>query len=68
MDIQMPELDGASATKRILQQRPDCQILAMTANLTTSDIQEYKTIGFIDVVPKPFRLFELVDILDRHLS
>jgi DNA-binding NarL/FixJ family response regulator len=37
MDVRMPVLDGISATERLKQQRPDCQVLM----LTTFDDDEY---------------------------
>jgi DNA-binding NarL/FixJ family response regulator len=37
MDIRMPELDGIEATRRLLQDRPETRVLA----LTTFDLDEY---------------------------
>jgi DNA-binding NarL/FixJ family response regulator len=37
MDIRMPELDGLSATRRLIAERPDLRVLA----LTTFDLDEY---------------------------
>ncbi|MEJ2750896.1 MAG: response regulator transcription factor, partial [Anaerolineae bacterium] len=37
MDVRMPVMDGVTATARIRQQHPDCQVLM----LTTFDDEEY---------------------------
>ena len=37
MDIRMPELDGLSATRRLIAEQPDLRVLA----LTTFDLDEY---------------------------
>lgn len=62
MDIQMPELDGLSATKEIIQKygnqnRPI--IIAMTANAMSGVREEYLNAGMDDYISKPFKLEDL---------
>lgn len=62
MDIQMPELDGLSATQEILQtfankHRP--VIIAMTANAMSGVREQYLNAGMDDYISKPFKLKDL---------
>jgi len=55
MDMQMPEMDGISATKKIIQQHPNCHptIIAMTANVLAHDKQKCFEAGMVDFIAKP---------------
>lgn len=57
MDIQMPEMDGYEATRRIRAlSRPDARtipIVAMTANAFSEDIEKALAAGMDDVSTKP---------------
>ena len=62
MDIQMPELDGLSATQQILQDfgdRPRPVIIAMTANAMSGVREQYLNAGMDDYISKPFKLKDL---------
>ncbi|MBF0471268.1 MAG: response regulator, partial [Gammaproteobacteria bacterium] len=55
MDLQMPEMDGIEATRKIRQElkREDLPIIAMTADAMVSDRQRCLDAGMVDHVPKP---------------
>ncbi|MEM7656876.1 MAG: ATP-binding protein, partial [Bacteroidota bacterium] len=62
MDIQMPEMDGLTATQNILQtygptHRPI--IIAMTANAMSGVREQYLDAGMDDYISKPFKLKDL---------
>ncbi len=68
MDMQMPEMDGIEATRRIRQGNPpggQPAIVAMTANALDSDRQACLDAGMDDHVSKPIRVEELVGALVR---
>jgi len=67
MDVQMPELDGLEATRRIRARWPDrrLQIVAMTANAMAGDRETYLAAGMDDYISKPIRPADLNAALDR---
>jgi GAF domain-containing protein/CheY-like chemotaxis protein/anti-sigma regulatory factor (Ser/Thr protein kinase) len=70
MDVQMPELDGLEATRRIRQQWPrrPLHIIAMTANAMAGDRDACIAAGMNDYVSKPIRPAELAAALGRAPS
>jgi PAS domain S-box-containing protein len=70
MDVQMPELDGLDAARRInerwREQRP--RIIAMTANALPEDREACFAAGMDDYVAKPIRPDELAEALKRTRS
>ncbi|HEX6952294.1 MAG TPA: GAF domain-containing protein [Gaiellaceae bacterium] len=68
MDVQMPELDGLDATRRICAEWPEetrPHIVAMTANALPEDREACFAAGMNDYVAKPIRAEELVAALKR---
>jgi signal transduction histidine kinase/CheY-like chemotaxis protein len=68
MDVQMPEMDGLEASKRIttrwgIAERP--RIVAMTANAMQGDREMCIEAGMDDYVTKPIRVDALVEALQR---
>ena len=66
MDVQMPEMDGLEASRRITTrwvagERP--RIVAMTANAMQSDREACLAAGMDDYVTKPIRVGALVEAL-----
>jgi CheY-like chemotaxis protein len=67
MDVQMPEMDGLEATRRICARwgpgaRP--RIVAMTANAMQSDRDLCLAAGMDDYLTKPIRVERLVEALN----
>jgi CheY-like chemotaxis protein/HPt (histidine-containing phosphotransfer) domain-containing protein len=67
MDVQMPELDGLEATRRIRQSRPrgDPRIVAMTANALREHREACLAAGMDDYLAKPIRIDQLDEALER---
>jgi PAS domain S-box-containing protein len=68
MDVQMPELDGLDASRRICERWPEGtrpHIIAMTANALPEDREACFAAGMNDYVAKPIRAEELATALKR---
>ena len=72
MDIQMPEMDGYSATRCIraleMQQAQDIPIIAMTANVFKEDIENCIQAGMNSHIGKPIDTNELLQLLRQYLD
>jgi signal transduction histidine kinase/CheY-like chemotaxis protein len=71
MDIEMPVLDGVSATIRIREQLPPAKqprIVALSANAFEEKIQECLGAGMDAYLTKPIRIAELVEELKKTLE
>ncbi|MDY0020366.1 MAG: response regulator [Anaerolineae bacterium] len=68
MDVQMPEMDGLEAARRIRQEFPaetQPRIIAMTANALEGDREICLEAGMNDYINKPIRVAEVVAALKR---
>lgn len=56
LDVMMPGLDGPGTLKALRQPVPGCQapVIFMTAKVQPSEVAEYRTLGALDVIAKPF--------------
>jgi CheY-like chemotaxis protein len=70
MDIQMPDIDGLEAARRIRAAgtRAHLPIIAMTANAAETDRQACLQAGMNDHVGKPIDLEKLVNVILRHCN
>lgn len=68
MDINMPVLDGLSATKRLRETGYTKPIVSLSANVIESDKQSFLDSGIDDTLNKPILSQELDAILQKYLS
>jgi len=70
MDVQMPEMSGLEATKKLRALWPDGPqrpwIIAITANAMTEDREQCLAAGMDDYLSKPIKLDELKVVLGRR--
>jgi signal transduction histidine kinase/CheY-like chemotaxis protein/HPt (histidine-containing phosphotransfer) domain-containing protein len=67
-DVQMPEMDGLEATRRIMERWPEGErpwIVAMTAEAMSGDRERCLEAGMDDYLTKPIRVEELVAAIKR---
>lgn len=72
MDVQMPEMDGIQATRKIRDLEKDTsqttRIVAVTASVMKGDRQNFLKAGMDDYISKPIRMSELVQALLNNQS
>jgi len=71
MDVQMPEMDGYEATRRIrsldIPRAKTIPIVAMTANVFREDIEMCLEAGMNDHIGKPIEIEEFIGTLQKYL-
>jgi PAS domain S-box-containing protein len=67
MDINMPEMDGIEATKKIRasEATKELPVVAFTADTMTMSKRDFLDMGFTDVASKPVVKQDIIDILTR---
>nr|MBF0223011.1 response regulator [Desulfobulbaceae bacterium] len=73
MDVQMPVMDGLTATRTIRDhekssRRVHVPIIAMTANAMKGDREKCIEAGMDDYIAKPLKKIAIADMIDRWLS
>ncbi|MBZ2189518.1 response regulator [Alcanivorax sp. JB21] len=73
MDVQMPVLDGLTATRRWRQQEaeagaPRVPIIALTANALSGERERCLAAGMDDYLAKPFQRHALLNLVARYLD
>merc|ERR1711935_1192420 len=69
MDYEMPVMIGPVAAKEIRKLGSDVFIVGVTGNLMAEDVSYFRECGSNAVLPKPFRINELEDIIiENHIS
>lgn len=68
MDIQMPEVRGLEAVKRLRSQGVTIPIFALSAHAMDENRQECLACGFDEFIKKPFTVETLIRTLGKHLQ
>ena len=73
MDVCMPVMDGLAASRRIrsretVEARPRTPIVALTANVMSHQIEEYRQAGIDGVVAKPILVSDLFSVMEQALA
>jgi len=67
LDVMMPTMDGPTALKT-MRQNPALQevpVIFMTAKVQNQEIEDYKAMGAIDVIAKPFDPMTLPETIKK---
>jgi signal transduction histidine kinase/ActR/RegA family two-component response regulator len=67
MDIQMPIMDGLTATKEIRKLNQNIPIIALSANIMESEKKRIKDIGIDDYILKPIDIVTLYETLNKFI-
>jgi CheY-like chemotaxis protein len=69
MDLEMPEMDGVEATRRIRSSLPPARqpyIVGLSAHALSSYREESLQVGMNDYVTKPFQIADIEGLLSRY--
>ena len=67
LDVMMPGMDGPTTLKglRQLPATVDTPVIFMTAKVQAAEVAVYKSLGALEVIPKPFDPMELSTQIQR---
>lgn len=68
MDLQMPEMDGYQAARRISAAFPELPIIAQTAHAFDEEREKCLAAGMVDHVAKPVDIDTLISVIRLHLA
>jgi len=72
LDLQMPQLSGIDVVGRIRTdidtRKAKVPVIALTADITPQDEENFRKAGFNDWLLKPFREKEIYKMIVKHLS
>lgn len=68
MDIQLPEMNGYDATRKIKQNRKDLPVIVQTAHALAEDEVKSKNAGCDDFLVKPIQRDKLFEVLSKYLD
>ena len=68
MDVAMPGIDGLEAMRRIKAEVPAMPIVIASAHSMASDTERFLAAGADNVLSKPFRLADLIAIVQKLAS
>ena len=68
LDVQLPEMSGIDVLQIIKRERPDCQVIMVTAFATIETAIKAMKLGALDYICKPFKLPELRDTVKNALE
>ena len=68
MDIRMPDMNGLDATRIIKEVNHDMPIVALSAYAFEENIREAKEAGCNEFMAKPFRVEDLLDVVQKYVG
>jgi CheY-like chemotaxis protein len=67
LDVMMPGMDGPTTFKELreIPAMADTPVIFMTAKVQSAEIAQYRALGAIDVIPKPFDPMQVSEEIRR---
>ncbi|MBL8307320.1 MAG: response regulator [Rubrivivax sp.] len=68
MDVQMPVMDGLSATRQVREIAPSLPVIGLTAHALQEELERCLAAGMVERLLKPVDLDQLVAVVLRHVA
>lgn len=68
LDLSMPNKNGFEAGKEILEIDPEAKIIVHSSSVSDEIRQQCIDLGFIDFIPKPINLKELISKIEMYIG
>lgn len=70
LDVMMPEMDGLATFKALkkIPEMKDTPVIFLTAKVQSHEVEQYKVMGALDAISKPFDPMSLPDTVRRIYS
>ncbi|MBX2999752.1 MAG: response regulator [Caldilineaceae bacterium] len=68
LDLRMPGMDGIQVLRQVMEQRPETQVVVITAHGSVDTAVEAMKIGAVDFIQKPFAPQEIRDLVAKVLD
>lgn len=65
LDIRLPEMDGLEVLKRVKKEQPEVEVIMISGHGDMNSVIEAMRLGASDYFPKPFRLMEINNAIER---
>jgi len=67
-DVVMPGMEGLELVKRIKKSHPGTRVIVLTGFARNADIGDFLLQGADDLLPKPFRANDLIEVIRRVIK
>lgn len=65
LDIKLPKMDGLQVLKKIKREHPTIEVIMISGHGDMQSVIEAMRLGAVDYLPKPFRLLEISNAIER---
>lgn len=65
LDIRLPEMDGIQVLQKVKKEKPELEIIMISGHGDMNSVIEAMRLGASDYFPKPFRLMEINNAIER---
>ncbi len=68
IDVVMPDVDGITATKELIEKHPDAKVIIESAQQSNAIQHKAEDLGIVGFVPKPFDMDTITAMIKKALS
>ncbi|EGP93864.1 response regulator [Nitrosarchaeum koreense] len=65
IDVMMPVMNGIEALKAIKENEPNAKVIMVTADNSTNTIKELEKLNATAIIFKPFKIEDIINIIEK---